>query len=546
MNRWIVLPAIAFLLLGEGCRQRERPPTSTAVLAQDDSQPRAGGTLYRRLQSDVASLNPILTLSRYDRMVVQYLFTPLIQFDENLKPIEGLASAWDISPDGRSYTFHLNSRATFSDGKPVRASDVVFTLSKIVDPSAEAVQIASGFEQLDMSQTKAIDDKTVVIAFREALASQFTQFNNLLVLPEHVYAKGDFRKDFNDTAVGSGPYKLVRRVPSSEIVMQVRDDYWGTKPFIASVVFKVILNDATAWNAVKRGDIDETAIPSDVWMREQNDTSLKRKLDFLRYYGLAYNYIAWNSRKPLLADKRMRRALAMCLDIRSIIAGLYGGSARAVNGHFTPDQWAYNDSVPIIEYDIDGAKKALTSLGWFDRDGDGILDRGGKPLRFELIIMSGSAQGQSVAQLYQASLKQAGVAVDIAVLDFTSAFQRILAGNYDASYLSWDLEPDPDPYSLFHSSQNPPRGQNFVFYASRDADRLIEQGRRELDQSKRQAIYYQLHALLAADQPYSWVTQPSEKWVVNRRVKGVKMGKGLGLFLWYPGETAWWLSDAPR
>lgn len=546
MNRWIALPAIAFLLLGGGCRQREQPPTSTAVLAQDDSQPRAGGTLYRRLQSDVASLNPILTLSRYDRMVVQYLFTPLIQFDENLKPIEGLANAWDVSPDGRRYTFHLNPRATFSDGKSVRASDVVFTLGKIVDPSAEAVQIASGFEQLDMSQTKATDDKTVVIAFREALASQFTQFNNLLVLPEHVYAKGDFRKDFNDTAVGSGPYKLVRRVPSSEIVMQVRDDYWGTKPYIASVVFKVILNDATAWNAVKRGDIDETSIPSDVWMREQNDTSLKRKLDFLRYYGLAYNYIAWNSHKPLLADKRMRRALAMCLDIRSIISGLYGGSARAINGHFTPDQWAYNDGVPIIEYDIDGAKKALTSLGWFDRDGDGILDRGGKPLRFELIIMSGSAQGQSVAQLYQASLKQAGVAVDIAVLDFTSAFQRILAGNYDASYLSWDLEPDPDPYPLFHSSQTPPRGQNFVFYASKDADRLIEQGRRELDQSKREAIYHQLHALLANDQPYSWVTQPSEKWVVNRRVKGVKMGKGLGLFLWYPGETAWWLSDAPR
>ena len=132
--------------------------------------------------------------------------------------------------------------------------------------------------------------------------------------------------------------------------------------------------------------------------------------------------------------------------------------------------------------------------------------------------------------------------MDVSVLDGAVAIQRILAGNYDAAYLSWDLDPDPDPFPLFHSTQIPPRGQNFVYYSSPEADKLIEHGRRELRQSARMEIYRQLHARLADDQPYTWVSQPSMKWVLNKRVNGVRESKGWGLFLWYPGEFDWWLA----
>ena len=101
---------------------------------------------------------------------------------------------------------------------------------------------------------------------------------------------------------------------------------------------------------------------------------------------------------------------------------------------------------------------------------------------------------------------------------------------------------------MFHSSQTPPRGSNFVFYSSPEADRIIETARREFDDSKRADLYQQLHALLAEDQPYAWIMQPTLKWVVNRRVHDARLGKGFGLFLWYPGELDWWLTtpDAAR
>jgi peptide/nickel transport system substrate-binding protein len=537
VKRWLAASIAAIALLG-GCRQNEATPVSTG----DESAPRAGGTLLRRLDIDVVSMNPILANTRYDRLVADYLFTPLVNYDAELHIIPGLADSWTVSQDGREYTFKLNARATFSDGTPVRASDVLFTLRKIVDPTSEAVQIASGFDQLDLTKTRVIDEHTILVAFHQPLASQLSQFNYLLVLPEHVYGPGNFRNDFNDTAVGSGPYRLVRRTAGKEILLKRRGDYWGAKPWIDSIVFKIITNETTAWNAVQRGDIDETTMHSDVWMRERNNPALQRRLDFRQFYQLSYNYIAWNERDPLFADKRVRRALSMCLDVPSIIKNLYGGTARGVNGHFVPDQWAYNPEVTLVPYDPQAAKQLFTGLGWLDTNGDGIIDKDGKPFKFELVVTAGSVQASSIGQLYQQALRGVGIDVQVSSLDFASAIQRILAGNYQAAYLSWDLDPDPDPFQLFHSSQIPPRGQNLVYYSNPEADRLMDEGRRELNIGKRVDIYKQLQLILAEDQPYTWVNQPSVKWAVNRHVHNVRDGKGFGLFVWYPGELDWWLS----
>lgn len=512
--------------------------------AADDESPHRGGTLLRRLDQDVSSLNPVLATSRYDRLVANYLFTPMVNYDDELHLVPGLAESWTVSPDGRSYTFKLNPNATFSDRAPVHASDVLFTLRKIVDPQSEALQIASGFDQLDLAHCKAVDDHTVVVAFHEALASQLSQFNYLLVLPEHVYGHGNFRNDFNVEATGSGPYRLVRRVPGSEIVLQRRGDYWGTEPFIDTVKFKIVTNETTAWNAVQRGDVDETMMNSDVWMRARNAPALQKRLEFLQFYGLSYNYIAWNNRNPLFTDKRVRHALSMSLDVPSIIKNLYGGTARALNGHFMPDQWAYNPQVPVVAYDPAGARQIFTSLGWLDTNGDGVLDKDGKPFKFDLTILAGSPQALNIGQLYQAALKGIGIDCELTVVDSATAIEHILAGNYEAAYLSWDLDPDPDPYALFHSSQVPPHGQNFVFYSNPEADRLLDLARHEMDESKRAKYYKDLQVVLADDQPYTWVNQPSVKWAVNHRIRSVREGKGFGLFGWYPGELGWWIAGA--
>jgi len=246
---------LAALSLVVACtNERPLPPTSSA----DESTPQDGGTLVRRLGGDVVTLNPVLANSLWDRYIDFYLFTPMVNFDSNLQVIPGLADKWEISDDGKLYTFHLNQGATFSDGAPVRASDVLFTLRKIVDPQTEAPQIAGGFEQVDRKTTRVIDEHTIVIGFKQELAAELTKFNDLLVLPEHVYGKGDFKTDFLTRAVGSGPYRVREWRHADRIVFEANRAYFLGAPAITHIEMRFIPDTNTLLNLVRAHEIDVT------------------------------------------------------------------------------------------------------------------------------------------------------------------------------------------------------------------------------------------------------------------------------------------------
>ncbi|HEX6083431.1 MAG TPA: ABC transporter substrate-binding protein, partial [Thermoanaerobaculia bacterium] len=156
--------ALIALLLCFACLRDEKPAQSTRAPRQapapaaGDGTPQEGGTLVRRIEADIVTLNPITSTSTYDRQVVDYLFTPMVYLDHDLEPIPGLADSWEVLEGGKLYRFELNRKATFSDGTPVKASDVVFTLRKIFDPASEALQIIGAFEYLDFARTRAVDN----------------------------------------------------------------------------------------------------------------------------------------------------------------------------------------------------------------------------------------------------------------------------------------------------------------------------------------------------------------------------------------------------
>jgi peptide/nickel transport system substrate-binding protein len=525
------------------CNRTEAPANYASRSERGANRAHGSRTLVRRLSADIVTLNPVRAASSYDRYVQKYLYTPVIYLDRNLQPIPGLATSWKISSDGLTYRFELNEKATFSDGSAVRASDLLFTLRKIIDPAAGASQVAGLFEQLDLARTRASGDHILYIAFRQPLAHQLVHFADVFVIPEHIYSKGDFNDDFNNLAVGSGPYKLVKRDPGKETIVELRDDYWREKPHIKTVVFKVIADHGTAWNALKVGEVDETIISSDNWLRHRADPTLTRAIDFKLFYRLSYNFIAWNNRHPILADKRIRRALAMCVPTESIIRDVYHGTARPVTGPFTPDEYAFNPSVPLIRFNPTAAKRTLANAGWVDRDGDGVLEKDGKKFALEMLIIPGSAATTQFIQTVQAEMKKIGVQMEIRSVDGAAFMQQVHAGNFACAYLAWELDADPDPHSLFHSSQFPPRGQNFVFYSNPEADRLIDKARRELDPTKRRNLYWHLHKVLADDQPYTWTVQVAMKWGISKRLGGVSISHPYGLFLWYPGEFDWWIRN---
>ncbi len=534
MRRFALPFLLAAALLG-GCR-KETPEPPPAQPKPSVSSPQPGGRLVRRMEADVNTLNYVLHTEEEERQVLAYLYDPLIALDQNLNPIPAVVAKWEVSADGLVYTLHLDPRANFSDGMPVKASDVVFTLNRIMDE--ESQQFSGWFEALDREQTQAIDDRAVRVVFKEARVPQLLSFN-ISVMPEHVYGKGEFEKI--EQVVGTGPYVLKKRERGRSILVERRENYWREKPLIDSVLFRVISDDKVAWNAMMRGELDASRINNEIWSREKDKPEVRSKIAFHDIWTLSYNCIIWNVEDPLFNDPRVRRALAMSFDRRSIIEKLYYGQARPVTGPFTPEQWAYNEEVLPIGFNPQAAAALLASAGWTDGNQDGLLERGDETFTFTLLIPAQSGITRDQALVFQDALKSVGVKLEIAAMDGAAFFDHILNRNFQAAYTAWVNEPDPDPHSLFHSSQKAPEGLNIAGYVSAEADELIEQGRTEFDPARRRQIYHQLHDVIARDQPYLFTVQVAFKWAVTRRVQSVRVSKGLGLFLWHPGPFAWWL-----
>lgn len=545
VERGVATIAIAAACLLTACKVEKPVDPATATTGTlGPSDPQDGGTLVRRFESDISSLNAVMSTSSYEKNVLSYIHDALLELDKDHNLVPGLAESWERSPDGRTYTFKINRNATFSDGRPVQASDLIFTLRKIVDPKSESAQLAALFDGLNLKETKALDARTAQVVFDKVRAAQPLAFN-IPVLPEHFYSRGNFVKDFNRKVLGCGPYVLQKAEAGQWIRLERRKNYWRTPPHIQTILFKIVKEDSVAWNALRTGELDESRLTSDQWKSARDDGSFETKIELKRFYPLSYSFIPWNNRDPVLSDRRVRRAFAMCIDRRAMINSLFYGTARVMSGPYAPDQWAYNPDVKPIEYDIAGAKKLLAEAGWTDSDRDGVLDKEGKKLEIEMLLPAGSTTSAAQGQLFQAGFKEAGAILKLTTIEPSVLFERIFDGKYQASFLAFDLDLDPDLFGQFHTSQFAPQGQNFVFYSNPSLDRLLEQGRAELDAEKRKALYRQVHALLADDQPYTWTLQVSTKWGVNRRVHNVEESEGLGLFLWYPGPLQWWLSGSP-
>lgn len=529
----------ASLFLGTAACRSETPspqPTSVGETAE------SGGTLLRRLESDVNTLNPILRTTGYELEVLSYLFDGLIELDINLQPSPGLATEWSVSEDGQTYVFKLDPAATWSDGTAVKASDVVFSLVKY---KAHSPTMSGYFEDMNTQKTRAIDDHTVEIVFDRFHAEQIYSFG-LAIVPEHVYGVGDFTRDHNDTVVSNGPYAFVRREAGEEILLERREDYTGIKPHLDAILFKILPDANVAWNALMRGEIDEMRVSTSQWDEHSSDTDVLESISFHQYYEPGYNFIVWNNRKAPLDDVRVRRAMTMAIDREAVAAVMYSGGARAAAGPYTIEQWAFNPAVRPLPYDPVEAVRLLEEAGLTDADGDGVRSSASGPFEIDFYVAAADRISVEQGQIYQDALKQVGVDVRLQEVDGTTLIEKVMSGGFDAVFLGYTLDLDPDMYAAFHSSELPPDGSNWSLYSNSEVDSLLVRAREERDFEKRRALYWELHALLAEEQPLTWLVQPSIRWAIRDRVHGVESAPGLGFFHWMPGGRAWWIPKSEQ
>ncbi|MFT4624700.1 MAG: peptide/nickel transport system substrate-binding protein [Myxococcota bacterium] len=509
------------------------PPEPTA--AQHETR----DTLVIGHPADLGNLLSVVQESAADGEILNALSTPLIvaDFDCSLKKKPGFAESWEWSADGTQLTMVLRQGLTWEDGHPVTADDVAFTFDLIGDPAVASARLPFVEKMVKGKRPEVIDANTIRWHFTEAYDrdTQMGHVGSIPLLPKHVLADAD-RATLRNHALANaplsyGPWRLAKWEPNERIVLEPNDKYTGPaedKPHLNRVIFRVIPEYASRLLELEAGRIDvmdQILVEDADRLREEHpEIRLER-----RGYGVM-DYIAWNLTNPLFADPEVRTALAHAVDVDSAMGKLLSSKtgesyAKRSVGTITPELCGvHNDEIAPLRYDLDKAKAMLAEAGWSDTDGDGVVDKDGKPFRFTLTTMSGLPRRSEIQVLVQANLKQAGVDVQIEQMEQNAFFETLRKRDFEAAISGWQVGLFVDPSSFWHSDTADKKYEfNFTSYANPSVDALIEKGLATPDPRLSAPVWKQLQAEIYADQPYLFLWWMDEIVGVNERFEDAEV-----------------------
>ncbi|HSS43914.1 MAG TPA: ABC transporter substrate-binding protein [Thermoanaerobaculia bacterium] len=515
--------ALLLLALGAG-----------AVLScSSPSRPAEKDTLYRHLVGDPATLDPTTTNEESGLLVEEMIFRPLLGIDRQRRFVQALAVSWTVSADGLVYSFRLDPKARWEDGSPVTSADVAATIERVRDPKVPAVTWRSALEGLAAVETP--DPLTVVVRFRRPYAERLLAFTMPIVSAAAMTRPAELdRKPF-----GSGPYRLVSWESNQKLTLERRGDGSASDLPFRRMVFRVIPDAAVWFRAGTLGDLDEfriTRAQRPVAAASAEFTSQNRILSVPQFLVVV---AIWNCRNPLLADPRVRRALALAWPRAETARLLYPPEGAALMSGPYPSGVAENASnVAPPPYDP-GASAALLEQSGLILAADGLRRKGGRRASLELLFPAGQTIYTNLAAILRSAYGKVGVELTERPLDWAAYAQRSEAGEFDALLTGrLFLPPNLDPYRYYHSRQAPPNGENSGFYSNAGADRVMEAAQREMDAGKRLELYRQVHRLLAADPPADFLWSVDQPWGISKRIDGVEVSP-LGLFHFLPGPLGW-------
>jgi len=533
---FILLFLIVLWLDMVSCKPSDDKSNSTSkdYAKFSDSEPVDGDWLIYNLSAEPANLNPITATDAYETTVNSgNVYETLVRRDnKTLEIVPLLADSWEISEDKLIYTFYIKKEIKWHDGVPFTSHDIVFSYNKIIDPKVDSPQLRNYYQ--DIRKVEALDDHTVRFTYARPYFLALEFCGGMPIVPRHIFEKGDFNTNSaGRSPVGTGPYKFAKWNTGSEIILERNEEYWGTKPHIKRIVFKIINDPSVAFQVLKREDLDLTGLTPIQWERQTKSEAFERNYDKLGYFTPNYSYIGWNMEKVYFSDRRVRTAMTQLVNRQLILEEILYDLGEVVTNPFYINSPEYDKSIEPYPYDPERAKKLLDESGWIDRDGDGIRDREGVKFEFEFLIPAGSETGEKIATILKEELDKVGINMEIRKTEWAVFTQRLNERRYDAVTLAWSMGVETDPYQVWHSSQAE-QGSNFVGFVNQEADRLIEQARTEFNREKRIELYKKFSGIVNEEQPYTFLFCRKSTVAVHKRFKAVKIYPlGLDQLEWF-------------
>jgi peptide/nickel transport system substrate-binding protein len=395
-------------------------------------------------------------------------------------------------------TFHLREGVKWHDGEPFTAEDVKFTYEAVMDEKTNTVRRPMFMLVKSM---EILGPHLLRVTYKKPFSPSLESWG-MGIIPKHLFEGTDINTaPYNRKPVGTGPFRFQEWVSDERITLTANPDYYEGRPHLDRISYRIIPEPPLKELEFFVEGVDADAPQPYQFHRYENDD----RFDIYRRLGNNYSYIGWNQKVDLFRDVRVRRALTHAINRQEIVTYLLYDLGVISTGPFPPQMWYANTDLLPLEYNPDLSRKLLKEAGWEDTNGDGILDKDGKPFRFNLITNNGNVLRQNVCVLVQRQLKEIGIQVEISLYEWAVFIRdKINPRDFEACVLGWSLSLDPDVYEIWHSSQIE-KGFNFTAYSNPEVDRLIELGRTEYDREKRKEYYRRIHELIHQDQPYTFL-----------------------------------------
>jgi peptide/nickel transport system substrate-binding protein len=481
------------MLLLAGCRP-----------AQRDAQ-----TVVFLIESSPTSLDPRVGTDFASEHIDELIFDGLVRIDEQLHFQPALAVSWE-QPDPKTMIFHLRSGVRFSDGRLLTARDVVWTFNSMGIDGKDGAVIspkAAGFASVH--SVEARDAQTVVFHLRQPDNFLLTNLSSraIGIVPE---GSG---KDFWRNPVGTGAFRFVSQRIDQDVVIERNPLTWSAPPRIARVRFAVVPDAITQSLELEKGsaDVEVNSLPMDALPT----LGLRPNLAVEDAPGTEIQYLAFNTRDPILKDVRVRQAIACAIDRDLIIRTLFRGHARPAVSLLPPTQWAWSGDVARYDYDPARAEHLLDAAGY---------RTGTNGVRLHLTMkISTDERARLLGAVLQQQLAQVGIALDLRSNEFATFYADVVRGAFQMYALYWiggNEQPDIFSY-VFSSARIPPHGANRGRYMNPQLDALLDDAAQSTDMNRRRADYVAVQQILARDLPAVNLWYMDTLVVHNRRLTHV-------------------------
>jgi oligopeptide transport system substrate-binding protein len=504
-------------------------PAAPPAFGQERAKPLPvpGGTYRRPLGHDPETLDPARISDIYGQSVAQQLFDGLVQFDQTLTVTPALAQFWKASRDGLTWTFILRKGVKFHDRREVTAEDVVYSLTRILDPKVKSVAAdlfmhVKGAPEFRAGRARAVaglvavDRHTVRVELEEASVPfvSILAVNHAKILPKDVVEREG--EAFGSRPIGTGPFKFVRWERGKEIVLEGNPDYFDGAPHLSRLVYRIFPGDLwdLMYEEFAKGHIEDSPIPMGKYRRiveGREHVYVRRPMISLRFYG-------FNTRQRPLDDRRVRQAILYALNREAIIEEVLLGRFALARGILPPGIQGFNPNLRGYAFDPDKARELLAEAGY----------PGGRGLP-PIAIWASVKLDQLLREQerMKADLEAVGIRAELKYLtDWPAYSRKLLEGQFPVFLYAWYADvPDPDNFlfKLFHSRS--PR--NFFGYVNPLVDELLERARRETDPMRRMDLHRQAEQLIVADAPVIPIMHHTYERVFQRYVRNLEVS-GLG------------------